>query len=235
MSGLRSIVAFDLRRRSLRSTARSSCAAVVAGSISSTSSISLFSRNEWRSSMSDSSRSTSVRAVATSAYVRTPVCVPLVMRSLTSSSSCSSATDKVFPFLWPGAQFTSLFEVEGTRERPRVQYVRPTPLFHGSARPSIHFTHQRGHSTTSGTYDSGVSAEEPKLLGDLPRRRPGNRSSKRPVRQRRTEPIPPAEPSRITAGEAATEPLRLAVGAAEAGLKVASRVTGELIRRLPRL
>ena len=39
----------------------------------------------------------------------------------------------------------------------------------------------------------------------------------------------------MTAGEIATEPLRLAVGAAEAGLKVASRVTGELIRRLPRL
>jgi hypothetical protein len=29
--------------------------------------------------------------------------------------------------------------------------------------------------------------------------------------------------------------LRVAVGAAEAGLKVASRITGELIRRLPRL
>jgi len=30
-------------------------------------------------------------------------------------------------------------------------------------------------------------------------------------------------------------PLRLAVGAAEAGLRVTSRITGGLIRRLPRL
>ena len=44
----------------------------------------------------------------------------------------------------------------------------------------------------------------------------------------------PQAPQR-TAGEAATDPLRLAVGVAEAGLKVASRITGELIRRVPRL
>ena len=78
-----------------------------------------------------------------------------------------------------------------------------------------------------------MPADDAGLLGDLPRRRPGTRSSKRPERQ----PVAP-EPDRaprVTAGEAATEPLRLAVGAAEAGLKVASRLTGELIRRLPRI
>jgi hypothetical protein len=75
------------------------------------------------------------------------------------------------------------------------------------------------------------------LLGDLPRERPGTRSSKRAERRPQGPPGPPPEagPPRRTAGEAATEPLRLAVGAAEAGLKVASRITGELIRRLPRL
>jgi hypothetical protein len=79
-----------------------------------------------------------------------------------------------------------------------------------------------------------MAAEDAGLLGDLPRRRPGTRSSKRPARERPPAPEP-AGTAGITAGEAATEPLRLAVGAAEAGLKVASRITGELIRRLPRL
>ena len=76
------------------------------------------------------------------------------------------------------------------------------------------------------------------LLGDLPRQRPGTRSPKRASRppRARQEPLPAQrERPGVTAGEAATEPLRLAVGAAEAGLKVASRITGELIRRLPRL
>jgi len=82
-----------------------------------------------------------------------------------------------------------------------------------------------------------MTAEEGGLLGDLPRRRPGTRSSKRAERAPRPRPGPsePAAPPARTAGEAATDPLRLAVGVAEAGLKVASRITGELIRRVPRL
>jgi hypothetical protein len=83
----------------------------------------------------------------------------------------------------------------------------------------------------------GMSADEGGLLGDLPRRRPGTRSAKRADRTVRERSAPPKRgpqaPQR-TAGEAATDPLRLAVGAAEAGLKVASRITGELIRRVPR-
>ena len=83
-----------------------------------------------------------------------------------------------------------------------------------------------------------MPAEEGGLLGDLPRRRPGTRSDKRAdrtVRERSTTPKNASETPQRTAGEAATEPLRLAVGVAEAGLKVASRITGELIRRLPRV
>ena len=78
--------------------------------------------------------------------------------------------------------------------------------------------------------------DEGGLLGDLPRERPGTRSPKRASRpaQRPVEPAEPA-PAARSAGELATEPLRLAVGAAEAVLGVTSRVTGELIRRLPRL
>jgi hypothetical protein len=78
--------------------------------------------------------------------------------------------------------------------------------------------------------------DEGGLLGDLPRERPGTRSAKRAERPAQ-RPVEPAEPARDgrTAGELATEPLRLAVDATEAVLGVASRVTGELIRRLPRL
>lgn len=79
-----------------------------------------------------------------------------------------------------------------------------------------------------------MAEDEGGLLGDLPRERPGTRSPKRGARRVQTPP-PAVEPRGLTAGEAATEPLRMAVGAAEAGLKVASRITGELIRRLPRL
>src|SRR5215217_8171509 len=94
MSGFRSIEAFLRRLR--RSTARSTCGSLAVGS-SSTSSISLFSRKPCSSSTSPSSSSTSARATATSAYVSTPVWRPLATSSLTSSSSCSSATD--IPFL----------------------------------------------------------------------------------------------------------------------------------------
>ncbi len=82
-----------------------------------------------------------------------------------------------------------------------------------------------------------MSMDEGGLLGDLPRARPGTRSARRAERppRPRQERTPPAAPPGPTAGELATEPLRVAVGAAEAGLKVASRLTGELIRRLPRL
>jgi hypothetical protein len=79
--------------------------------------------------------------------------------------------------------------------------------------------------------------DEGGLLGNLPRERPGTRSAKRagrPPRGRPAAPPDPEPPSRAV-GEIATEPLRLAVGVAEAGLKAASRVTGELIRRLPRV
>ena len=84
----------------------------------------------------------------------------------------------------------------------------------------------------------GMPADEGGLLGDLPRRRPGTRSEKRAdrtVRERATPPKTGPQAPQRTAGEAATDPLRLAVGVAEAGLKVASRITGELIRRVPRL
>ena len=82
-----------------------------------------------------------------------------------------------------------------------------------------------------------MAADEGGFLGDLPRQRPGTRSAKRAERpeRARSESRGQAPAPGMTAGEAATQPLRLAVGAAEAGLQVASRLTGELIRRLPRL
>ena len=82
-----------------------------------------------------------------------------------------------------------------------------------------------------------MAGDEPKLLGDLPRRRPGNRSSRRPARARAGGPAAASrpEPQGTTAGEIATVPLRVAVAATEAGLVTASRLTREVLRRLPRL
>ena len=82
-----------------------------------------------------------------------------------------------------------------------------------------------------------MAGDEGGLLGDLPRQRPGTRSARRAGRpeRRHSEPWEAARPRRRTAGEAATEPLRLAVGAVETGLRVASSITGGLIRRLPRI
>jgi hypothetical protein len=82
-----------------------------------------------------------------------------------------------------------------------------------------------------------MAAEEGGLLGDLPRERPGTRSAKRAARPERRASAAQGRPPApgMTAGEAATQPLRLAVAAAETGLQVASRITGGLIRRLPRL
>jgi hypothetical protein len=78
-----------------------------------------------------------------------------------------------------------------------------------------------------------MSAEDPGLLGNLPRSRPGRRSDKRvgeaPARATRSEATAPAEdPDPV--GDA----VRAAVGAAGAGLRIADGVAREVIRRLPR-
>ena len=87
MSGLRSSAVRGLRRPR-RSGARSTSEpAAVAGSMSSTSSISARSRKLWSSSRSASSMSSSDTAPWISAYVSTPYCWPLATRPLTSSSS----------------------------------------------------------------------------------------------------------------------------------------------------
>lgn len=79
-----------------------------------------------------------------------------------------------------------------------------------------------------------AAVDEGGLLGDLPRSRPGTRS---PKRDARTPPprAPEPEPRAPEPGDLASEALRAAMGVAETGLKVASRVTAEVIRRVPRL
>ena len=87
MSGRRSSVVFGLRRPRLSGARSTSLEAAAAGSISSTSSISDFSKKPCSSSTSDSSRSSSETASAISANVSTPTCWPLATRPLISSSS----------------------------------------------------------------------------------------------------------------------------------------------------
>ena len=67
MSGFKSSAVFAFRRPRLSGARSTWEAAAVAGSISSTSSISDFSRKPWSSSTSDSSRSSSDIAVVISA------------------------------------------------------------------------------------------------------------------------------------------------------------------------
>jgi hypothetical protein len=83
------------------------------------------------------------------------------------------------------------------------------------------------------------------VLGNLPRSRPGRRSEKReqagspgrprssrqsPVASRQETTPDPPEPGSDPVGDA----VRVAGRAAETGLKVATGVTRELLRRLPR-
>lgn len=108
-----------------------------------------------------------------------------------------------------------------------------------------------------------MSSEEPGLLGNLPRSRPGTRSDKRAVpaeagelvqepgakkapakaKAKATKPrakaqtkaaTPPPAPSAEHEPDAAAGPLRSAAKVAGTGLRVAEGVTREVLRRLPR-
>jgi hypothetical protein len=77
------------------------------------------------------------------------------------------------------------------------------------------------------------------VLHNLPRSRPGRRSEKReqggpsrqsPVASRQKTAPTPAEPEGDPVGDA----VRLAANTAEAGLRAASGITREVLRRLPR-
>jgi hypothetical protein len=74
--------------------------------------------------------------------------------------------------------------------------------------------------------------DDPGLLGNLPRSRVGRRSPKRdspPAREKQTRERP-GEPDSDPVGDA----LRLAGRTAQTGARVASDLTRELLRRLPR-
>ena len=79
-----------------------------------------------------------------------------------------------------------------------------------------------------------MTGDDPGLLGNLPRSRPGTRSAKRPSE-------PAGKPPKQSSASRPTEPddpvgdaLRTAARTAEAGLRVANEVTRQVLRRLPR-
>jgi hypothetical protein len=87
-----------------------------------------------------------------------------------------------------------------------------------------------------------VADEEPTVLGNLPRSRPGRRSEKRSSpaaakpRARRPKAAPPPEPdTQERDGDPVGDAIRAASAVAETGARVANGVARELIRRLPRL
>ena len=82
-----------------------------------------------------------------------------------------------------------------------------------------------------------MSPEEPGLLGNLPRSRPGRRSSKRAGATPRAATAPPR---RSSAGKSkgtddpVGDVLRVAAKGVGSSLRVANGVTREVLRRLPR-
>lgn len=100
-----------------------------------------------------------------------------------------------------------------------------------------------------------MTDEEPGLLGNLPRSRPGTRSDKRgqvggskpapkrsqaagakkpPAPERAPAPKPRPEPVASKSVPPSPSPLQSAVKVAGAGLRVAEGVTREVLKRLPR-
>ena len=78
-----------------------------------------------------------------------------------------------------------------------------------------------------------MSPEDPGLLGNLPRSRPGRRSQKRDSPAPRSTPRkPPTRPE--TADDPVGGALRVAAKGVGSGLRVANGVTREVLRRLPR-
>lgn len=85
-----------------------------------------------------------------------------------------------------------------------------------------------------------MSAEEPGLLGNLPRSRPGQRSAKRaataksPAKEASTAKESAAAARDGADGDPVGDALRAAARTAEVGLRAANDVTREILRRLPR-
>ena len=79
-----------------------------------------------------------------------------------------------------------------------------------------------------------MSPDDPGMLGNLPRSRPGRRSEKRSgtARPSPSPPAPRTEPER--ADDAVGDALRVAARGVGTGLRVANGVTREVLRRLPR-
>ena len=81
-----------------------------------------------------------------------------------------------------------------------------------------------------------MSAEEDGILGNLPRSRPGRRSARRetPSAAAGQPPSSPRSPDPEPTGDALGGALRAAGQLTEAGLKVASKLAGGALGRLPR-
>jgi hypothetical protein len=77
-----------------------------------------------------------------------------------------------------------------------------------------------------------MDADDPGLLGRLPRSRPGTRSRKRGA-ETLAEP-PEDRADRVADDDPVGGAVRAAVGAAAAGLRAADGVAREVVRRLPR-
>src|SRR5215213_3380215 len=137
--------------------------------------------------MSPSSSSTSASAVATSAYVRTPVAWPLTTRSFTSSSSCRSATDILFLGArraqreGAGPSQTVVVNSNATDsevKRPEAEFPLPGQSTKWSL-PTVSTVVAGSVYPERLGLESPAMADDGGVLGNLPNSRPGKRSTKR--------------------------------------------------------
>src|SRR4051812_7384607 len=215
MSGRRSSVAFLARRPRLSGARSTSLLAAVAGSMSSTSSISCDSKNVLSSSMSDSSRSSSWVACWISAWVSTPSCWPLAKRPLISSSSCSSTTDIQFRSARvprPASHDSTSAQAVANASDPLSSPALRGRATGGGGRDVCQFYPKRTTAVGLAGFATECLAmpaddDRTEVLTSLPRSRPHRRSAKRPDAAAEPPPKPPTEP-RVAkvAAAAAKEP-----------------------------
>src|SRR5215217_7657204 len=176
------------------------------------------------------------------------------MRSLTSSSSCNSATDIHSPSSRTDERRGNRpIQTDARKSKASVCVVKRRtadfPLTCQSTNSFLPIIGAKGYLPARTRLDGGRGELYPApgrldwpameddggdVLGNLPRTRPGRRSEKRTSSQ---APAARREDPAVAPGRVEPDPvgdvIRTTAGVAQAGVKVANGITRELLRRLP--
>ena len=175
-------------------------------------------------------------------------------RSKFMTSTCAIPAERLGSRFLPAKHGPQASNPSGQRSSPPAGVtVRPGKLRDGRAKSIV-----PSSSGVTSADEIAMSEENDSVLGNLPRSRPGVRSEKRAnskqaprakpstnprtkvaAKPRTTPRKPPAEqPPQPPATPPAASPIEAALKAGETvaltGIKVAGRVAGEVLRRLPR-